>query len=294
MKKRRMAMKRIVASGLALGCLMLLSGPANTWAGDCGGAGPACVCGDTVNVDHTLPGDLTCVLPQVNGLIIKAGIVLNLGGHDLTGPGPDTGGVGVQLNTDSKVKNGRIQNFGTGIGSVNDITGCGIANDPTVPALTPLVVTINGVGIDLHADDCTIFKATIVANEGNGVTVAGNGNKLIQNTCSRNGGDGLSVVGDNNMLISNRCELNDGHGIVVDGNVNTLEKNLGGRNEGSGVTADGDGNKFFRNQGRTNLVDGVRGTGSNLETDGKNYGNANGGVNCEIDDHDSTGGGKYC
>jgi hypothetical protein len=284
--KRRTAMQRIVASSLALGFLAILSfGAQRAWADPCGGPTP-CDCGDTVTEDHTLPGDLTC---PGDGLIVAAGKVLDLGGHDLTGPGPDTGRFGVKLNSGSQVKDGRIQNFGLGITSAGHLTSCAIGN-----GVTTLVVTINGIGIGLRADGCEIVKTTVVSNEGDGVTIAGNGNTLTQNTCSRNGGDGMSIAGDDNVLLSNRCELNGGDGITVVGNENTLEKNLGGRNDGSGVIADGTGNKFRRNQGRTNDGDGVRGTGADLETDGRNYGNANGGTNCEIDGHPTTGGGKYC
>jgi hypothetical protein len=277
-------MHRIVVSTLVLGLLTILPfGAGNVWAGDCGGAGPACVCGDTVTQDHTLP-PLTC---NGDGLIVDVGIILDLGGNDLTGT--DQKGTGVKLRDGAHVLNGRILNFDIGIGQDGAIDSCFIGTDTT-----GLVVTINHTGIELEANGCTIVKTGVVANVSDGVSLKGDDNALTQNTCSRNGGDGISIEGDHNTLTSNRCELNRGHGIAVTGDVNTLERNLGGRNDGSGILVDGSENVFKRNQGRTNDGDGVRGTGTDLATDGRNYGIGNGGVNCEIDGHDSTGGGKYC
>jgi parallel beta-helix repeat protein len=282
-------MQRIVVSCLVVAFFAILSsGAARAWAANCGGVDP-CNCGDTVVVDHMLPGDLTCdPLVDVDGLVVAAGVLLDLGGNDLTGPGPDAGGFGIQLNDGSRVRNGRIQNFGVGISSAGHIT-CAAGN-----SVTNLIVTINGIGIELDAEKCVIFKTAVVANQSGGVALTGDGNTLTQNTCSRNGGDGISIVGGKNSLLTNRCELNEGSGIVVDGNQNILERNLAGRNDGSGIVADGTGNVFRRNQGRSNGVDGVIGTGSNLVSDRRNFGSGNGGTNCEIDGFTSTSGGRYC
>lgn len=284
-------MKRTVALSLVLGLLTLLTlGTVDAWA-DCGGN--PCNCGDTVTSDHTLPGDLTCV---GNGLTVAAGIILDLGGNDLTGT--NKAGFGVQLNDSAQVKNGRVQNFNVGIKSVGASIASCIVGDDALVSPTSLVVTINRTGIELSASNCKILKTTLVANSGNGVTLAGNGNALTQLTCSRNGADGLAVVGNNNAIENNRCELNTSDGIFVNGSGNILNRNLAGRNGGSGVLAVGGGNSFTRNQGRTNGGDGVRGVrpilADPLSTDGRNYGTANDDTNCLIDGFTPTGGGRYC
>src|SRR5262245_66509987 len=90
------------------------------------------------------------------------------------------------------------------------------------------------------------------------------------------------------------CERNGQNGIHVDGQNNALIRNLAWSNVFTGVLVFGNGNSLESNQGRTNGRDGVLGFGGNLSTDGRNYGTGNGGVNCHIDGHPTTGGGKYC
>jgi Right handed beta helix region len=186
------------------------------------------------------------------------------------------------------VKNGRVQNFDLGIKSAGAISVCQVGTDDT-----SLTVTINRVGIDLDADNCTIIKTAVTANLSDGAVVRGDANQFVRNTCSRNGGTGLAVQGSDNFLNQNRCKLNGGDGILVTGDTNTLVRNLGGRNGGTGVLADGSGNTFQHNQGRTNDGDGIRGIGTMLESDGRNYGVGNGGVNCGIDGFPTLAGG-YC
>jgi len=78
--------------------------------------GPAVSCGDTITVNTTLTTDLTC---PANGLTIGApGVVLNLGGHRITGSGT---GFGILANSflvnadNAVIRNGTVTRFAFGI-----------------------------------------------------------------------------------------------------------------------------------------------------------------------------------
>jgi hypothetical protein len=72
-------------------------------------------CGDILTSDTTLTRDVVC--PNGNGLTLRAGADLDLGGHRLVGPGPESGtGVTVEAGQGSSVTNGSIERWGTGLG----------------------------------------------------------------------------------------------------------------------------------------------------------------------------------
>lgn len=285
-------MKNIVWLRLILSLLTIFGiGAVPAWAADCGGAA-VCACGDTVVANYNFPANLTCgdnnpPGESVNGLTVAGGITVNLKGFKLTGTGQQ--GVGLLLQgCGGSIQNGRIQGFDVGIASD------GWVCDWWIGVENPLSVTNHNTGLNLFADDSTITDTAADSNAHTGVVLRGDRNTVAAITCSKNGGHGLLVVGDDNSLTHNRCERNGGDGVHGYGDFNTLIRNLSQSNGGHGIIFTGVGNSFQRNQGKTNAGDGVIGIGTDLESDGHNYGNANGGENCHIDGFPTTGGGKYC
>jgi hypothetical protein len=280
-------MKRTVVSSLVLSIVALLAfdRPAAE-AGPCGGqpTNITCACGDTVVSDYTLPGHLTCT---GNGLIVASGVSLSLSNKKLTGTSKL--GVGILLEgSGGIVGGGVVQNFNVGIQS------SGAAPDWTIGEPLGITITNNRTGLDLITWGTSITDAAVTSNLGDGLVLRGGANSIVGITCSKNGGRGMAITGSLNFVDTNRCELNGGHGIDADGDDNVFVRNLSSRNTGSGLRAVGDGNSFDRNQAKTNGGDGVRGIGADLNTDRRNYGTANGGVNCLIDGFTPTGGGRYC
>ena len=249
-----------------------------------------CQCGDVVVENYTLPANLTCAgdgLTVVSSSVLP--VALDLGGKTLSGT--DKLGFGLRLvGMSGAVSHGRIQNFDIGIGSPAPVT---IVDWQIGDPSRGLTVTNNRRGLDVSADGTTLVNIVATSNVEDGVLLEGTVNGVAGLTCSKNGGTGLSVFGDSNVIEGNRCERNGQNGIHVNGRDNALIRNLAGSNGFTGVLVFGNGNSLESNQGRTNGSDGVLGFGGNLSTDGRNYGNGNGALNCHIDGHPTTGG-KYC
>lgn len=95
----------ITAMGLAL------AAPAGAAVGVSGSVR----CGDTLTTDTVLTHDLTC--PEGNGLTLDAGVVLDLGGHRLVGPGGAGQAVTFDGSEPATVTHGTIQAWQTGVTS---------------------------------------------------------------------------------------------------------------------------------------------------------------------------------
>ena len=80
-------------------------------------AAPTVACGATLKANATLTKDLSC--PTGKGLTLYKGVVLNLGGHKLSGPGTGTG-VTLSAKGGSVVTNGTISNWGLGVDEFSD------------------------------------------------------------------------------------------------------------------------------------------------------------------------------
>ena len=103
------AIHRACASGLLPAALLV----SVALGGTTGAAAPGVTCGSTVTTDVTLTTDLHC--PSGDGIILASNVTLDLGGHSLVGAGS---GVGVQtslLSQGNTIRNGTIENWGTGI-----------------------------------------------------------------------------------------------------------------------------------------------------------------------------------
>lgn len=148
-----------------------------------GSSPPFVACGATLTSDTTLTRDLVCRDGQ--GLTLADGVVLDLGGHRLVGPGNRTGTAvtGPYLPT---VRNGTITGWGIGVsgsepdsgGSVTEVTvrhtrlgvGSGLGGHASVTSST-FVDNVTAVGAYLSAS-ATVTDSTFVRN-GTGVESGG-------------------------------------------------------------------------------------------------------------------------
>ena len=152
-----------------------------------GPAAPRCSCGDTVDSDTGLgsgdpvvssgPSD-TC---PGTGLVLNAGLLLNLGGLTIRGSGVGSGvlisGTGTGTRILAGGTNASIIGFGEGVsGDLNGTTS-------TPGRITNIIVS---------------------GNSGKGINVAGNLNVLSGLHVFSNGSNGIEISGDRNSIESNR------------------------------------------------------------------------------------------
>lgn len=136
------------------------------------GAAPAGVsCGQTLTADTTLAADLRCA--NGPGILLASGVVLDLGGHALIGPGSSGEGIAAApLSTGGNtIRNGTIRNWQVGVHQTADADGL------TPSALSdvrlsnaPVVNDSPGVALDLRRVNAV--DSAINANFGN-LTVTG-------------------------------------------------------------------------------------------------------------------------
>ena len=186
-------MAAAIAGGLVLG-----SAP--------GGAAPI-ACGATLTISTTLTEDMTC---PGDGLVIGApGVVLDLGGHLVTGGGFGAGGAGVRVQaTGATVRNGRIERFRHGVRLSEGSDGS------LVQALT---LTDNTDGSFVASSSNRFRGNSFVGNSG-AMIIAGAGNAVEGNSYLDNDG-GILTVGPDNTIVANamRGAGGDDSGIVAFG-----------------------------------------------------------------------------
>lgn len=252
--------------------------------GVCGG-NRACSCGELVTMSRTLARDpVTAEVCAGDGLVVADGVRLEFRGV-VHGSGSGTGVRIAEGARDVVLSGAVISGFDTGIASDSFTTRTLISGVRVGDSTRD--------GIRIVGDDNTVTNSVARTSASDGIVIDGNTNRVLKSTCSANGGSGLVVVGNANVLQLNRCETNGGHGIAVEGSGNALVRNVSDRNGGGGVEAIGPDNSFTHNQGFLNLGNGVHGSGTSLESDGHNYGDKNGGVNCEIEGFPTVAG-RYC
>jgi parallel beta-helix repeat protein len=221
-------------------------------------------CGSTVTTSTRLDADLVCgagVALHLSG----QNIVLNLGGHTISGSG-----VGIQstFGQNSTIRNGTIRGFGVGaaldrtvgvrIQNINFISN-GIGVDLSRVVGTVIVnnrVTGSesaGVNVNLSAQN-RIARNTLRGN-GVGITLAfASDNVVSQNLVIRSRGDGIALLGStsDNVVTDNIVFRNGDDGIDVDSAATTVSRNIAIRNVDLGIEAvagvvDGGGNIARRN-----------------------------------------------
>ena len=188
----RLLRRAVVAATAGIGASMLVPMAAHA----------AVSCGQTITTSITLDHDLHC--PASHGINIGASnVVLDLGGHTITGPAPGSGstlrGVGVLSNrTGVTVRNGAIRGFDQGV----DVHPG--ANNTT---LTGLTLDRNGLGIRINtgASANRVIGNTIVnTTQFSAIQMGGNGHLVENNTMSNGNGAGVFLSGNDNVVRGNR------------------------------------------------------------------------------------------
>jgi len=175
-------------------------------------------CNTPITADFVLANDMTCPLDAF--AIHVDNVVLDLGGHTITGPGmgpqtwpnPQLDSVGVRVggHTGVTVRNGRISDFSTGIYFV-DMVRSRIEN---------VYSQRNRYGFYIHASTgITVTGSTVFANiyglhlqdSSNNVV---QGNRLAHQTYNSPGGYGIYLYrSDNNRIYENDIDTNINWGI---------------------------------------------------------------------------------
>lgn len=218
-------------------------------AGDGYGQPAGISCGSTITRDSTLDRDLKCDKDAIT--VGKDGIVLDLGGHTITGPGKGgwvwpgraTSSVGVRLTNRSRVtvRNGRLTDFATGVlvegGQENRVEGVG--------------TTQNHYGIYLYRSTSNRVSGVDVFANVYGVHLHGSDkNQLVSSRMHRNGhspgGYGLTLYSSSDNLVrDNTVEDNQTVGIwIIDSRANVIYQNNLIKNNPNAVDESG-GNNWY-------------------------------------------------
>ncbi len=175
-------------------------------------------CNTQITGDFVLANDMNC--PGDAFVIHVDNVVLDLGGHTITGPGmgpqtwpnPQLDSVGVRVGgrTDVTIRNGKIDGFSTGIYFV----------DMVKSAIEDVTSQRNRYGFYIHASTgITVTRSTVFANiyglhlqdSSNNVV---QGNRLARQTYNSPGGYGIYLYrSDNNRVFENDIDTNINWGI---------------------------------------------------------------------------------
>jgi parallel beta-helix repeat protein len=171
-------------------------------------------CGQTITASVTLDHHLSC--PAGNGIVIGASnVVLDLGGHSISGPAPTGNGVGPrgvvigQTRTGVTVRNGVIRGFDSG---VDVLPG---ANSATVSGL---ILDGNGGGVRVNTGtSSTRLTGNTVVNttQFSGMQVGGNGHVIENNTFHNGNSAGVFLSGNNNIISGNRVNNSGTNAITI-------------------------------------------------------------------------------
>ncbi|MGH9223493.1 MAG: right-handed parallel beta-helix repeat-containing protein [Acidimicrobiales bacterium] len=176
----------------------------------------AVTCGSSITVHTTLTSDLVC---PGNGLVVNAsGVILNLGGHTISGvqaPEEQFGTSGVIVNSNRSgviVRNGTIRGFNRGV-SVN--TG---ANNALVTGLT---LDANAAGIGIFGNPTSVSGARLVSNtitnttRFSGIQMTGTGHRVEANTIANGASTGILFNGHDHVVQANTITDAGQNGIAL-------------------------------------------------------------------------------
>lgn len=172
-------------------------------------AGTPVACGNVISVDTTLSSDLHCL---GDGLVVQAGVTLDLGGHTLGGSGS---GFGIFVEAEGvTIENGTVTGFGVGV-QLNSVPY--FASGLTMKNMTVSRNSGDGVYLQVYNRGIQIINCTITRNGGNGIAADyGDDGSLFQgNQVTRNGEHGLRIYFATGRLIDNQAERNGADGIQV-------------------------------------------------------------------------------
>lgn len=165
---------------------------------------PAPACGAVLTSDTRLRADLTC--PEGDGLVLTAGVTLNLGGHTLTGSGAGTAIVLPNLG-DVTIRNGTVAGWGTGVQTRDAWDEVG--GTATIDRVT---FTGNGSGVDTTGRLGGSGKVHLVSrstfrDNGSGVSGVYGGAEVRRSTFTGNG-IALDFITGGFLLEDSRVENN--------------------------------------------------------------------------------------
>ena len=192
-----------------LRCITVAVAMAGGLLAGAGSAGAAVLtCGTTIMVSTTLTADMTC---PGDAIVIGApGVVLDLGGHTLTGGGAgrDDEKAGVRVEAPAAtVRNGRIRTFGYGIRLARGSDGA------LIHGLT-LEGDRGGALVDSSSNR---FRGNSLVRNGNGLLILGNGNVVEGNAFRANAQAIFVAAAGHTAVLGNDIVGDDGDdsGIVV-------------------------------------------------------------------------------
>lgn len=226
--------KKLLFVGASFGIILLWREPAE-----------GLVCGEVVRQSARLEVDLNC--PRHGITIDGDGIVIDLAGHTITGPGKGEwvwpgralSSVGIRVAGKKNVvlRNGKIANFATAV-LLEDSQGViveGITSDS------------NHYGIYLFRGSGAVLSRVQVTNNIYGLHLQDtHGNVLTRSRVARShhgspGGYGINLYGSNkNAIHENRIEQNQSQGVwLIDSRENRIYRNNFVRNSTSAVDETG-------------------------------------------------------
>lgn len=246
-------------------------------------------CGQWVSESVKLAADMHC--PGGDGLRINADIVLDLGGHTITGSGV---GDGVYVaNGKATVRNGTIQSFSAGIrtsqpGLVRNVLalknqigfvvinapeparfersdalqnverGYAIQNSPGI-SITDATVMGSKVGIYVMQANDTVVRGNLLDGNKEGIVLTdGAGNRIRKNTIRSSGLDGLSLSNITASRIARNVSEENRRGVWINGTGNKIGRNTIVHNDEHGIyMSGGSGNTIKRNTVNVNGFDGI-------------------------------------
>lgn len=193
----------------------------------------AVTCGQHVTTSIVVGNDLFC--SSGNGLTADAsGIIINLNGHTVTGPGAVGSGVNAGGNFSSgvTVENGTVRGWAAGV----DASG---PSDKVVNVRA----TANTVGIQIEGSGSTASANLVFANSGNGIALLDTGNvHITSNIVRENGQQGIDIQSFRlgNVIQTNKVENNSSDGIRDQGARTTITGNISNGNGADGIKSAGD------------------------------------------------------
>lgn len=204
-------------------------------------------CGQVIKDSVKLSANLDC---KSDGLIVGAdGITIDLNGHTLNGPGPDSSKIGIMLATSSGVTitgPGTISGFQAGIlntGGQDNQIGRVIFQDNQIAIfntgakntdIEQNMMFSNAIGMASHSSQGTTFSKNLLeSNSLAGVTLVNSAGNKIDTNIIQGSNNGVFVDGqstnnqvDTNTIMKNTgVDVNNANGLPININKNSFTSN---------------------------------------------------------------------
>jgi parallel beta-helix repeat protein len=221
-------------------------------------------CGSSITMNTRLDRDLDCgsgVALQLDG----TDIVLNLGGHTISGTGV---GIHSTFGQRSTIRNGTIRGFTLGVDLdrtvgmriqnvrfVDNRTAVNLSRNVDTTVVSNRIVGSVTDGVSVSLSNRTQVRRNVLRGNGVGISLSFASNSTVsRNRVTRSGGDGIAVLGSSSgtTVSGNAANRNGDDGIDVDNASTTVTRNTANRNGDLGIEAvdgvtDGGGNTARRN-----------------------------------------------